>query len=75
MDREARCAAVHAVTKSQTHDWATELVWADYSHVQLFVTPVPYGLLKFAQVHVHCINDAIQTYPLMPSSTLNLSQH
>ena len=40
--------------------------------------PVPYHLLKFAQVHVHCISDAIQpSHPLMPSSpsALNLSQH
>ena len=39
---------------------------------------VPHHLLKFAQVHVHCISDAIQpSYPLMPSSpsALNLSQH
>ena len=47
-------------------------------HVRLFVTPwtavcrpsVPQHLLKFAQVHVHCISDAIQpSYPLMPSSS------
>ena len=40
--------------------------------------PVPHHLLKFAQVHVHCIGDAIQpSHPLMPSSSsvLNLSQH
>ena len=40
--------------------------------------PVPHNLLKFAQVHVHCIGDAIQpSHPLMPSflSALNLSQH
>ena len=40
--------------------------------------PVPHHLLKFAQVHVHCIGDAIQpSLPLMPSSpsALNLSQH
>ena len=39
---------------------------------------VPYYLRKFAQVHVHCIGDAIQpSHPLMPSfpSALNLSQH
>jgi len=31
---------------------------------------VPHRLLKFAQVHVHCISDAIQqSYPLMPSSS------
>ena len=31
--------------------------------------PVPYHLLEFAQVHVHCISDAIQPfYPLTPSS-------
>ena len=40
--------------------------------------PVPHHLLKFAQVHVHCIGDAIQlSHPLMPSfpSALSLSQH
>ena len=40
--------------------------------------PVPHHLLKFAQVHVHCIGDAIQlSHPLMPSSpsALNLSQN
>ena len=39
--------------------------------------PVLCHLLKFAQVYVHCIGDAIQpSYPLMPSSLspLNLSQ-
>ena len=38
----------------------------------------PHHLLKFAQVNVHCIGDAIQpSHPLMPSSpsALNLSQH
>ena len=30
----------------------------------------PHHLLKFAQVHVHCIGDAIQpSHPLMPSSS------
>ena len=40
--------------------------------------PVTHHLLKFAQVHVHCISDAIQpSHPLTPSSpsALNLSQH
>ena len=40
--------------------------------------PVPHHLLKFAQVHVHCIGDVIQpSHPLMPSSpsALNLYQH
>ena len=39
--------------------------------------PVPHHLLKFAQVHVHCISDAIQpSHPLISSSSaLNLSQH
>ena len=40
--------------------------------------PVPHHLLEFAQVHVHCISDAIQpSHPLMPTfpSALNLSQH
>ena len=36
---------------------------------------VPHHFLKFAQVHVHWISDAIQpSHPLMPSSSLNLSQ-
>ena len=40
--------------------------------------PVPHHLSKLAQVHVHCISDAIQSsHPLTPSSlsTLNLAQH
>ena len=40
--------------------------------------PVPHHLTKFAQVHIHCIGDAIQPFhPQMPSSpsALNLSQH
>ena len=57
------------------------------SCVQLFVTPMDcstpdlpvfHYLLEFAQVHVHCISDAIQpSHPLMPFSlsTINLSQH
>ena len=39
--------------------------------------PVPYCLLEFAHVHIHCISDAIQpSHSLMPSSpsVLNLSQ-
>ena len=56
------------------------------SHIQLCDStdcsmpdlPVSHHLPKFAQVHVHCISDAIQSsHPLMPSSpsALNLSQH
>ena len=40
--------------------------------------PVSHYLPEFAQVHVHCIGDAIQTSnPLLPSSpsAFNLSQH
>ena len=38
--------------------------------------PVPHHLLEFAQVHVHCIGDAVEP-SLMPSapSALDLSQH
>ena len=39
---------------------------------------VPHHLPKFAQVHVHCIGDAIQpSHPLMPSSpsAISLTQH
>ena len=36
--------------------------------------PVPHHLLKFSQVHIHCIGDTIQpSYPLMPSSLSALS--
>ena len=38
--------------------------------------PIPHHLPEFAQVCVHCIDDAIQpSHPLTPSSALNLSQH
>ena len=40
--------------------------------------PVPHRLPKFAQVHVHCISDAIQSFqPLTPCSpsALSLSQY
>ena len=40
--------------------------------------PVPHHLLKFAQVHVHCLGDAIQpSHSLTPfsPSVLKLSQH
>ena len=40
--------------------------------------PILHHLPEFAQVHVHCISDAIQpSYPMMPSflSALNLSQY
>ena len=46
----------------------------DYSTPGL---PVPHHLLKFAQIHVHCISDVIKSsHLLMPSSSaLNFSQH
>ena len=40
--------------------------------------PLPHYLVEFAQVHVHCISDAIQpSHPLAPSSpsAVNLSLH
>ena len=39
--------------------------------------PILHHLLEFAQIHIHCIGDAIQpSHPLTPSSSaLNLSQH
>ena len=40
--------------------------------------PVPHHLPEFAEVHAHCISDAVQpSHPLTPStpSALNLSQH
>ena len=46
----------------------------DYSTLGLCV---PHHLPEFAQIHVHCIDDAIQpSHPLMPSSTaVNLTQY
>ena len=40
--------------------------------------PVPHHLLKFAQVHVHCITDAIQTdhdVDLSENSDLKFQNH
>ena len=39
--------------------------------------PVPYHVPEFVQVHVYCIDDAVQpSHPLTPSyCTLNLCQH
>ena len=42
------------------------------------VFPIPHHLLEFAQVHVNCINDAIQPshpLPLSSPSVFNLFQH
>ena len=116
MDRQAWCAVIHGVAKSQTRlsNW-TELMPAtgfvrDHESLAvdcwsynvlhrlafhlLFIRqscptlcdpidcskpglPVPHHLLEMAQVHVHCIGDAIQpSHPLTPSSpsALDLSQ-
>ena len=50
----------------------------DYSleSSEKYVLPVPHHLPKFAQIHAHCISEAIQSsHSLMPSSpfALNLS--
>ena len=38
--------------------------------------PFPHHLPECAQLHVHCLSDAVQpSHPLTPSSALNLSQH
>ena len=54
------------------------LTLCDPMDCSLLGFPVPHQVLKFAQVHVHCIGGAIQpSHPLTPSSpsALNLSQH
>ena len=64
----------------------SDVVVQSPSRVQLFVTamdcstsvPVPHHLPELAQVHVHCIGDAVQpSHPLRPysPSAFNLSQH
>ena len=57
---------------------ATIVVVQSPSRVRLTPSlPVRHHVLEFAQVHVHCISDAIQqSHSLMPSSpsALNLSQ-
>ena len=50
----------------------------DPMHCSMPGLPVPHSLPKFAQVHVHCIGDAVQlSYPFSPPSppALNLFQH
>ena len=64
----------------------SDVVVQSPSRVQLFVTamdcstsvPVPHHLPELAQVHVHCIGDAVQpSHPLRPysPSAFNLSHH
>ena len=75
------CISLHWQADSLTlNHWEVPLVFVAVqspSHGQLrdpmdSSTPgfsVPHHLLKFAQVHVHCICDAIQpSHPLIPSS-------
>ena len=54
------------------------LILCDPKHCSTPGLPVPPHLLKFVQVHVHCISDDIQpSHPLTPSSpsALSLSQY
>ena len=74
MDREAWCAVLHGVTKSQTwlSNW-TELIWTEAGQASLSLT-ISQRLLKLMSV----VSDAIQpSHPLSsPSSlTFNLSHH
>ena len=60
---------------SVAQSWPTFCDPMEYSMPGL---PVPRHLLKFDQVHVHCISNAFQpSHPLVPSSpsAVNLSQH
>ena len=76
---------IHIYIYTHTHTHAV-FVFQSPSLDWIFETPrttahhrsVPYHLSKFAQVHIHCIGDAIQpSHPQMPSSpfALNLFQH
>ena len=61
------------VAQSPSHIWL-----CDPMNCRTPGLPVPHHLPEFAQVHVHCIGDAIQpSHPLMPfsPSALNLFQH
>ena len=59
---------------SVTQSWPTLCGPMDYRMPDL---PVLHHLLEFAQIHIHCIGDAIQpSHPLTPSSSArNLSLH
>ena len=84
------CEELYVNTYVITHIWVSLPFKLCCSVIQLCPTlcepmghstpgpSVPHYLLKFAQVHIHYIGDAIQPFhPLMPSfpSALNLSQH
>ena len=70
LDAKLFCSCCHSVTQSRP-----TLCHPMYCSTRGL--PVPHHFLKSAQVHVHCIGDAIQpSHPLTPSfpSALNLSQ-
>ena len=82
-DREARCAAVHVVTRVR-HSWMTALKQPLFSELQNICSfhPLSHHQLPdhhqlLAQTHVHQVSDAIQpSHPLLsPSPAFNLSQH
>ena len=88
MDREAWCAVIHGVAKSQIH-WVTELNWralkssnfpnlCDPMNCSMINLPVHRQLPGFTQTHVHRVGDAIQpSHPLSSPSlpAFNLTQH
>ena len=67
-------SAIRVCCCSVTQSWPTLCGPMDCSMPDL---PILHHLLEFAQIHIHCIGDAIQpSHPLTPSSSaLNLSLH
>ena len=52
------------------HDWVTELIeLCDLRNRSMSGFPVLHYLMKFAQTHIHCVNEDIQqSHPLSPPS-------
>ena len=66
------CILILTVVQSPSYIWLLQP--HGLQHIRL---PVPHHLPEFSQVHIHCIDDALQpSHPLtLTSSALKLCQH